>query len=550
LFEDGEDAALVKFIFVTGGVLSSVGKGIVTASIGKILQVRGYKVSVIKIDPYLNVDCGTMNPYQHGEIFVTEDGGEIDLDLGHYERFLDINLTKDHNITTGQIYWEVIRRERKGDYLGRCVQIVPHITDEIKRRIYMIANREPIDVLLTEVGGTVGDIEGLPYLEAIRQIRLEKGYEHTMFVHVALVPILDVTGEEKTKPLQHSVNELRRIGIQPDIIVARCVRMIGKEAKAKIALFGTIPEDAVFCSYTLPCIYQAPLMLDEQGMGDYIVKRLGLAARKPDWARWRRIVESFLNAKYEVKIAMVGKYATLADAYVSINEAIKHAAAYCNARARIEWIEAEEFEDPENLKRLSDYDGVLIPPGFGARGTEGKIMAADYARRMNIPLLGICFGFQMSIVAFARYVCGLKDANSTENNPDTPNPVIDLMPEQKNVKMLGGTMRLGAQPVRLIPGTLAHRLYGGKAVVMERHRHRWEVNPKYWSILQENGMVFSGFTLDGTRVEIFELPDRYFYMGTQFHPEFKSRPGKPSPPYYGFVKACLDKKLGKPKPEF
>ncbi len=541
---------MVKFIFITGGVLSSVGKGVVTASIGKILQVRGYKVSVIKIDPYLNVDCGTMNPYQHGEIFVTDDGGEIDLDIGHYERFLDINLTKDHNITTGQVYWTVIERERRGDYLGKCVQIVPHITDEIKRRIYTVAEREPIDVLLTEVGGTVGDIEGLPYLEAIRQIRLEKGYENTMFVHVALVPVLDTTGEEKTKPLQHSVNELRRIGIQPDIIVARCVRNIGEETKAKIALFGTIPREAVFCSYTLQCVYQAPLILDEQGMGEYVVKRLALNPVKPDWSEWKRIVGSFLTAKYEVKIAMVGKYATLADSYVSINEAVKHAAAYCNARARIDWIEAEEFESEENIERLLNYDGIIVPPGFGARGTEGKILAADYARRMDIPLLGICFGFQMAIVAFARYVCGLKDANSTENDPESSHPVIDLMVEQRGVKQLGGTMRLGAQPVKLVPGTTAYKLYGCRDVITERHRHRWEVNVKYWGVLQEHGMVFSGFSIDGTRVEIFELPDRYFYMGTQFHPEFKSRPGKPSPPYYGFVKACLSRKLGLSKAEF
>ncbi|MEM2906210.1 MAG: CTP synthase [Candidatus Bathyarchaeia archaeon] len=543
-------ATPTKYVFVTGGVLSSVGKGIVMASLGKMLQVRGLRVTAVKIDPYLNVDCGTMNPYQHGEVFVTEDGGEIDLDMGHYERFLDMDLPKDQNITTGQIYGAVIDRERRGDYLGKCVQIVPHITDEIKRRIYQVAERTPYDVVLTEIGGTVGDIEGLPYLEAVRQVRLEKGFENTVYVHVALVPVLDVTGEEKTKPLQHSVNELRRIGIQPDIIVARCSKMIAPEVKAKIALFGTISEEAVFCSPNVKNIYELPLILDAAGTGSYLCRRLGIQAQEPDWHPWKRVVQSFSDASETVAIALCGKYTSLADSYISINEALNHAGAACGAKVKIDWIETESFEaDPSTLEKLDSYDGVLVSPGFGTRGTEGKILAANYARVKDMPYLGICFGFQLAIVAFARYVCGLAGANSTEINPQTPHPVLDLMPEQREVTYKGATMRLGAHDISVKPGTVAHRLYGLETI-RERHRHRWEVNPAYWDPLQRHGMVFSGLSPDGRRVEIFELPSSYFYMGTQFHPEFKSRPGRPSPSYYGFVKACLDKKAGRTKPEF
>ena len=426
---------MTKFIFITGGVLSSVGKGIVTSSIGKMLQTRGFKVTAIKIDPYVNVDAGTMNPYMHGEVFVTDDGGETDLDLGWYERFLDLNLSKDNNITTGQIYQAVIEKERRGDFLGRCVQIVPHVTNEIKNRIRGVAKRSGADVVLTEVGGTVGDIEGLPFLEAIRQMRLEEGFENTLYVHVALVPILDVTGEMKTKPLQHSVNELRRIGIQPDIIVARCQKMIDKEALRKIALFGTIPEKAVFCSYTVPTIYMVPLILDEQGMGDFICRRLGLQAEKPDWSRWKSFVDRLLHPKYEVKIALVGKYAGLVDSYVSMNEAFRHAGAKCETKVLIDYFEAEQFEEnPETLEQLRNYDGIFVPYGFGSRGAEGKIMAVQFARENDIPFLGICFGFQLAVIEFARNVCGLKDANSTEIDPETPHPVVDLMPEQKTVE--------------------------------------------------------------------------------------------------------------------
>ncbi len=538
---------MVKYIFITGGVLSSVGKGILTSSIGKMLQTRNLKATAIKIDPYVNVDAGTMNPYIHGEVYVTDDGGETDLDLGWYERFLNINLCKHNNITTGQVYQTVIEKERKGDFLGKCVQIVPHVTNEIKQRIRHVAKESNWDIVLTECGGTVGDIEGLPFLEAIRQMRLEEGYENTLYVHVALVPILDVTGEMKTKPLQHSVNELRRIGIQPDTIVARCKEMIDKESLSKIALFGTIPENAVFCSYNVPSIYQVPLILDQQGMGDYICKRLQLTERKPNWTNWKQFVESALNPQHEVKIALVGKYAGLVDSYVSMNEAFRHAGAACQARVSIDYIEAETLEqDPEAIKQLRNYDGIFTPYGFGPRGTEGKVKAIRYARENDVPFLGICYGFQLAVVEFARNVCGLKDANSTEIDPKTPHPVIDLMPEQVSVKQKGATMRLGEHKIIVTRDTLAHKLYG-KDEIQERHRHRWEVNPNYWDILTKHGLVFSGKNPDGRRMEILELPNRLYFFASQFHGEFKSRPGKPDGEYYGFIKACLDKKLRKAK---
>ena len=541
---------MTKYVFVTGGVLSSVGKGIVTASIGKMLQARGFRVTAIKIDPYVNVDAGTMNPYMHGEVYVTEDGGETDLDLGWYERFLDLNLKKENNITTGIIYKTVIEKERRGDFLGRCVQIVPHVTNEIKSRIRNVAANSGVDVVLTEVGGTVGDIEGLPFLEAIRQMRLEEGYENTLYVHVALVPILDVTSEMKTKPLQHSVNELRRIGIQPDIIVARCSRMIDAEALRKIALFGTIPEEAVFCSHNVETIYQVPLILDEQGMGDFICRRLKLPERKPDYTEWRGFVDSILRPQHEVKIALVGKYAGLVDSYVSMNEALRHAGAACKTKVHIHYIEAETFEKiPEKIEMLKEFDGIFVPYGFGPRGAEGKITAIKFARENNVPFLGICFGFQLAVVEYARNVCGLKGANSTEIDPNTPHPVIDLMPEQRGVELKGATMRLGAHTIVVKPGTLAHKLYKSEEI-SERHRHRFEVNMGYVEKLEKAGLVFSGMSPDGRRMEILELPNHYFFFASQFHGEFKSRPGKPDPEYYGFVKACLDRKLGKAKPEF
>ncbi len=541
---------MVKYVFVTGGVLSSVGKGIVTSSVGKMLQVRGFKVTVIKVDPYVNVDAGTMNPYIHGEVYVTDDGGETDLDLGGYERFLNLNLPKENNITTGQIYQTVIDQERRGDFLGKCVQIVPHVTNEIKRRIRLVAERSKVDAVLTECGGTVGDIEGLPFLEAIRQMRLEEGFENTLYVHVALVPILDVTGEMKTKPLQHSVNELRRIGIQPDTIAARCKKMIDAEALRKIALFGTIPERAVFCSYDVPSIYQVPLILDEQGMGEYVCKRLKLDGPKSDWNEWKQFVDALENPRFEVKIALVGKYAGLVDSYVSMNEALRHGGTACQTKVLIDYIEAENFErEPSELELLRKYDGIFVPYGFGSRGTEGKVSAIHFARESDIPFLGICFGFQLAVIEFARNMCGLEGASSSEINPESPHLVIDLMPEQRKVRGKGATMRLGAHKIIVKKDTLAHKLY--EAVeIYERHRHRWEVNPDYWQLLEKNGLVFSGKSPDGRRMEILELPDRFFFFASQFHGEFKSRPSKPDPEYYGFVKACLDKKLGKAKPEF
>jgi CTP synthase len=539
---------MVKYIFITGGVLSSVGKGVLTASIGKMLQTRGYKATAIKIDPYVNVDAGTMNPYIHGEVYVTDDGGETDLDLGTYERFLNLDLCKHNNITTGQVFQTVIEKERKGDFLGKCVQIIPHVTDEIKRRIRYVAKEANWDVVLSECGGTVGDIESLPFLEAIRQMRLEEGYENTLYVHVALVPILSVTGEMKTKPLQHSVNELRRIGIQPDMIVARCEKMISKDAAAKIALFGTIPENAVFCSHHAPSVYQVPTILDQQGMGSYVCKRLQLKERKPDWNSWTEFVDSVLNPKSEVRIAFIGKYIGLVDSYVSMNEALGHAGAACQTKVSINYIQAETLErDHDAVKCLKNYDGIFVPYGFGPRGTEGKINAIRYARENNVPFLGICLGFQLAVVEFARNVCKLEDANSTELDPETPHPVIDLMPEQKNVENKGATMRLGAHRIMITEDTIACQLYRSETI-FERHRHRWEVNPKYMDNLNKNGMIFSAKSEDRRRMEILELPDRFFFFASQFHGEFKSRPGKPDGEYYGFIKACLDRKLGKTKP--
>ncbi len=522
--------------------MSGIGKGIVTASIAKILQVRNFKVTAIKIDPYINVDAGTMNPIIHGEVFVTEDGGEIDMDLGTYERFLDINLSKEHNLTTGKIYLSVIDKERRGEYLGKCVQIIPHITDEIKTRIRAIAQKNGVDVVVTEIGGTVGDIEGQPFLEAARQMRIEEGQNNVLYVHVTLVPVLDVVGEQKTKPTQHSVQELRRIGIQPDIIVARSKKPLLNEPKRKIALFCNVEERAVFTAPDVKCIYECPLIFDKQGMGDVICEKLDLPKRKPDWSLWEKVVNRFLNSTYEVKIALCGKYAELADSYVSVNEALKHAGAACNAKVIIDWIETEIFEEkPSHLKMLLQYDGILVPGGFGSRGTEGKIKAIEFARVNNIPFLGICFGFQLAAVEFARHIT-LKDANSTEINPNTPHPVVDLMPEQKNLSYKGATMRLGSHEIIIKPGTLAYSLYKS-TLITERHRHRYEINLKYVPLLEKHGLIFSGVSKDGKRMEILELPSNFFHFATQFHAEFKSRPEKPSPPYYGFISHALKRKL-------
>jgi CTP synthase len=532
---------LTKYVFVTGGVMSGIGKGVIAASIGKIIQVRGLKVTAVKIDPYLNYDAGTMNPYIHGEVFVTEDGGETDMDIGTYERFLDINVPKNHNITTGQVYFSVIERERKGDFLGKCVQIIPHITDEIKDRLRKLPKEEGVDLVLVEIGGTVGDIESLPYLEAARQLRLEEGGENVLNVHVTLVPVLDVVGEQKTKPTQHSVQELRRIGVQPDIIVARSKAPLKQEPRRKIALFCNVEESAVFTSQDMDSIYQSPLLLDQQGLGTFITHRLRLPENLPQWGPWKKMLEDHQTQTKQVNIAVCGKYAELADSYVSVNDALRDAGASAGAKVNLEWIETDDFEkQPEKLRLLSRFDGVLVPGGFGARGAEGKILAIEYARTHNLPFLGICYGFQLAVVEFARHA-GLMDAASPELDRESKNPVIDLMPEQNGVLEKGGTMRLGAHEITVDKGTTAYSLYG-KGKIWERHRHRYEVNPKYIPELTSHGLKFSGRSDANRRMEILEVPSSRFHFATQFHAEFKSRPDRPSPPYLGLVEAAVSAK--------
>ncbi|AEK72595.1 CTP synthetase [Thermococcus sp. 4557] len=532
---------MTKFIFVTGGVVSGLGKGITSASLGMLMKARGLRTTNIKIDPYLNYDAGTMNPYQHGEVFVLDDGGEVDLDLGNYERFLDTSLSFDHNITTGKVYSAVIEKERKGEYLGATVQVIPHITNEIKGRIRRLAR--DYDVVVVEIGGTVGDIESMPFLEAARQMQIEEGRENVAFVHVTYVPKLKVVGEQKTKPTQHSVKELRSLGIQPDAIVARSEDPLEESARMKISLFTNVPEEAVISAYDVEDTYEVPLMLEKEGLARYITKRLGLPEREPDLDAWRDMVETYKNLEDTVEIAVVGKYVKLSDSYLSIKEALKHSSVANGVKVRIRWIEAEELEK-HGVRLLEGVDGIIVPGGFGARGTEGKMMAARYARENDIPFLGICFGFQLTVVEFARNVLGLKGAHSTEIDPQTPHPVVDLMPEQRDLDRLGGTMRLGAYPVHIKPNTMARALYG-KEIVYERHRHRWEVNPDYIEEFEKAGLVFSGVAGDdGRRMEILELPDRRYFIATQFHPEFKSRPMNPAPVFRGLVKAAKERKYG------
>ena len=542
---------MTKYIFITGGVLSGLGKGLVTCSIGKMLEVRGYKVSAIKCDPYLNVDAGTMNPYIHGEVFVLDDGYEADMDLGTYERFLKGPFTRLNNVTSGQVYQEVVKKERKGGYLGRCVQIVPHVTDEIKKRIRQVAEKRNVDIVLVEIGGTVGDIEGLPFLEAIRQMKNEEKRGDTLFVHLTLVPVLNAVGEPKTKPTQHSVKELRAIGLQPDIIAARTeFGRLDVEHRHKIANTCSVETRAVFSSINVPTLYELPLELEEQGMGDVICDYLGLDKTRPDWTEWNEMVKTYKEPTDIVKIAMCGKYAELADCYVSVNEALRHSAAKAGCKVQIDWIETEVFEeDITRAKILDEYDGVLVPGGFGLRGAEGKIIAINRARTQDTPFLGICYGFQLATVEYARSMANLEGAHSTECVPETPHPVIDLLPEQKKISEMGGTMRLGANKVEVEPGSLAAKLYESTEI-KERHRHRWEVNQEYYKALEKAGAHYTAVSKEKQLKEILELPDKYFFLATQFHPEFKSRPWNPSPPYYGFVKAAYDKKKGKPKPEF
>ena len=526
-----------KYIVVTGGVLSGLGKGIVSSSIGLLLKRRGYKITAIKIDPYLNCDAGTMNPFQHGEVFVLEDGGEVDLDLGNYERFLDMNLSRDNNITTGKVYKNVIEKERRGDYLGKTVQIVPHITDEIKNWIREVAEKEGVDICIVEIGGTVGDIESMPFLEAVRQLKLEEGKENVIFIHTTLVPILKVVGEQKTKPTQHSVKELRAIGIDPDAIVGRCIEPLKEETKRKISLFCNVPYEAVFSSPDAECIYEVPLILEEQGICKYILKKLNLPDREANLQDWKEFVNRLKNGKKKINIGLVGKYTALGDSYLSILEAFRHASAELDAKVNVVWVEAEELEEG---KKMPDVDAILVPGGFGERGAEGKIKAIKYARENRIPFLGICFGFQLAVVEYGRNVLGL-NCHSTEIKPDTEHPIITILPEQYGIKELGGTMRLGAHPIIIKEGTLAFKLYKQKKIY-ERHRHRYEVNPEYVDMLEKHGLIFSGIAEDKIRMEILELQDHPYFIASQFHPEFKSRPLKPAPLFYGFIESAIKKR--------
>jgi CTP synthase len=533
---------LAKFVFVTGGVTSSLGKGITAASIGRILKSRGLSVSSLKMDPYLNVDPGTMSPYQHGEVFVTEDGAETDLDLGHYERFIDRNVSRASNVTTGQIYGAVLAKERRGDYLGATVQVIPHVTNEIKERIHRVAREDRTDVVVVEVGGTVGDIESLPYLEAIRQFRKDVGRQNVLYVHVTLLPRV-ATGELKTKPTQHSVKELRGIGIQPDVVIARADEPITTDLREKIALFTDVPVEAVIPVPDARTIYEVPLLLEEAGLGRIIVDQLGLHAGEADLSQWRDIVRRIRSASDRLEIAVVGKYVELPDAYVSVAESLRHAGWKIGVDVRIRWIDSERLEQDDDVEPLVGLPGIVVPGGFGYRGIEGKVRAVRFARERRVPCLGLCMGMQCMVIELARKVLGSDDANSSEFDAFTPHPVIDLLPEQRDVSAKGGTMRLGTYPAVLEPGTVTAEAYG-QPIVLERHRHRFEFNNAYREMLAKAGLRFAGTSPDGRLIEIVELADHPFFVGTQFHPEFKSRPGRPHPLFLAFVRAALDQAAG------
>jgi CTP synthase len=526
-----------KYVFVTGGVVSSLGKGITAASLGRLLKARGLKVDVQKFDPYLNVDPGTMSPFQHGEVFVTEDGAETDLDIGHYERFLDQNLSRGANHTAGAIWDRVLRKERKGDYLGKTVQVIPHITDEIKERIRRSAEQSDCDVVISEIGGTVGDIESLPFLEAIRQFRREVGAGNVLYIHVTLVPYVESAGELKTKPTQHSVNELRRIGIHPDVVVCRSRDVISPEVRDKIALFADVEPEEVIANEDVTDVYLVPAALQAQGLDDLVCAKLGLPAGPADLGEWLELTERIRRRELEVQIGLVGKYVKLHDAYLSVHEALKHAGIHHGCHVRVRWVDAEGMSLDEAQRELEQVDGVLVPGGFGSRGWEGKILACRVARERGIPYLGICLGMHVAVSEFARHVVGLEGANSTEMDPETPYPVIDLLPEQKEVEDLGGTMRLGAQAVELLEGTRAHATYA-EPVIHERHRHRYEVNNHFRQAIAEAGLVVSGTFQEGRLVEIVELPEHPWFVASQFHPEFKSRPTRPAPLFREFVGAA------------
>ena len=532
---------MTKYIFVTGGVVSSLGKGIVAASVGRVLKNRGLKVTLQKFDPYLNVDPGTMSPYQHGEVFVTEDGAETDLDLGHYERFIDVNLGQYSNVTAGRVYSSIIEKERRGDYLGGTVQVIPHVTNEIKSRVLLAGESSDADVVITEIGGTTGDIESLPFLEAIRQIRSDLGRDNVCFIHCTLLPYIKAAGEMKTKPTQQSVKELRGLGIQPDIIVVRNELALNDELRAKISLFCDIPKQNVIESRDVSNLYQLPVNLKAQKIDDIVLNHFGLTAPEADMTEWLSLVERVDNLKENVRIALVGKYVELHDAYISVVESLKHAGYKHNAKVKIDWIQSEDITEENVHEYLKDADGILVPGGFGDRGVEGKITTIKYARENNVPFFGICLGMQLAAVEFARNVCGLTGAHSSELDPNTPYPIINLLPDQENVVEMGGTLRLGSYPCILVEGSQAHKEYG-EINITERHRHRYEFNNFYRERLTDKGLVLSGVSPDGRLVEIVELPEHPWFVAGQFHPEFKSRPEKAHPLFAGFIKASLENK--------
>lgn len=533
-----EGIIMAKFVFITGGVVSSIGKGIVAASLGRLLKSRNYTVSILKLDPYINVDPGTMSPYQHGEVFVTDDGAETDLDLGHYERFTDTSMSRLNSVTTGAIYQAVINKERRGDYEGGTVQVIPHITNEIKERIHRVANNTGSDVVITEIGGTVGDIESLPFMEAIRQFRKDVGRNNAIYMHVTLIPWIPAAGEMKTKPTQHSVKELRSIGIQPDVLVCRSDRPLFPGIKEKIAEFCDVPVSSVVTSLDANSIYEVPLILEKEGLAQQTLELLQLEQRQPDLENWRNLVQKMNSTRTKIEVAIVGKYIQLSDAYLSVVEALGHGAIAADCEVNLRWVSAEDIEIHGAAKYLQNISGVIVPGGFGIRGVDGKVSAIKYARTNQIPFLGLCLGMQCSAIEWARNVADLKDANSSEFDPETSNPIINILPEQQDVIDLGGTMRLGTYPCRLKPNTLAFSLYQNE-VIYERHRHRYEFNNAYRNLLTETGYEISGTSPDGRLVEIIEMPDHPFFIATQFHPEFRSRPSNPHPLFLGFVQAAL-----------
>ncbi len=530
-----------KFIFVTGGVVSGLGKGITAASLGRLLKARGLKVAAQKLDPYINVDPGTMSPYQHGEVYVTEDGAETDLDLGHYERFIDEDLNQYSNLTTGKVYWNVLNKERRGEYLGETVQVIPHITGEIKDFIYAVGKKTGADVVITEIGGTTGDIESQPFLEAIRQVGLEQGRGSSLYIHVTLVPYLHGSGEHKSKPTQHSVKELQGMGIHPDIIVLRCNEALEESLLQKIAMFCNLRPDCVFENQTLPILYEAPLMLEKQDFSGVVCRELGLETPPPDLREWTAMVERIRKAEKRVTVGLVGKYTQLHDAYLSVGEALRHAAYAAGAEVEIRWIDSETVTEETAEAILAPCDGILVPGGFGSRGVEGMIVAAKYARERGRPYLGLCLGMQVAVIEFARHVCGFADANSGEFDPASAHKVIDFLPDQSDEVNKGGTLRLGAYPCRIAPGTQMARCYGAE-LIYERHRHRYEFNNEFREALAGAGLSLSGTSPEGTIVETVELPDHPFFVGVQFHPEFKSRPNRPHPLFRGFVEAALSRR--------